>query len=76
MKSARDILASILGGAARVRNLPPRSIRVVVRINGKTLIDIDSKLALAMIDCQYGTALEFETVNPGVRVTITEGGLP
>ncbi len=75
MRSVRDILAGGFWGPS-VRRLPPRSIRVVVRINGKTLIDIDSKLALAMIDCQYGTALEFETVDPGVRVTITEGGLP
>lgn len=38
----------------RRRPDPPRAVRIVLEVNGKTFVDINSKLALAMIDCEYG----------------------
>jgi len=38
----------------RRRPAPPRALRIVLEVNGKTFVDISSKLALAMIDCEYG----------------------
>lgn len=42
----------------------PRALRIVLEVNGTTLVDISSKLALAMIDCEYGkpVVMQGETV--------------
>jgi hypothetical protein len=48
----------------RRRPDPPRAVRIVLEVNGKTFVDISSKLALAMIDCEYGhpVVMQGETV--------------
>ena len=38
----------------RRRPDPPRAVRIVLEVNGKPVIDISSRLALAMLDCNYG----------------------
>jgi hypothetical protein len=65
----------------RRRPNPPRSVRIVLEVNGRTFVDISSKLALAMIDCEYGrpvvmdTALEPPAGWPDhvVKITFSEG---
>jgi len=49
---------------------PPRVVRIVLQVNGETFVDINSKFALAMIDCQYGKPVVMET--EAVRVTFSE----
>lgn len=54
----------------RRRPDPPRALRIVLEINGKTFVDINSKLALAMVDCEYGQPVTIEA--PGVKLILTE----
>lgn len=56
----------------RRRPDPPRAVRIVLEINGKTFVDISSKLALAMIDCEYGKPVSMESQVPRVKITFTE----
>ncbi len=42
----------------RRRPNPPRYVRIVLEVNGRTFLDISSKLALAMIDCEYGRPVQ------------------
>ena len=57
----------------RRRPNPPRALRIVLEVNGKTFVDISSPLALAMIDCEYGkpVTIEAEAGSP-VRLILTE----
>jgi hypothetical protein len=54
-------------------------VRIVLEADGGTIIDISSKLALAMIDCQYGqpvvqTLLVESSDTPcRVKLTVSEG---
>lgn len=48
----------------RRRPDPPRAVRIVLEVNGKTFVDISSKLALAMIDCEYGKPVVMECALP------------
>lgn len=63
----------------RRRPNPPRSVRIVLEADDGILIDISSKLALAMIDCQYGqpvvqTLLVESSDTPcRVKLTVSEG---
>jgi len=58
--------------------VPPRSARMIVEIDGRTFIDIDSKLALSMLDCSYGEPIVNDYAVHGVqlRLTLKEGGTP
>lgn len=58
--------------------LPLRSARMIVEIDGRTFIDIDSKVALSMIDCEYGAPVVNNYAVHGVqlRLTLIEGGTP
>lgn len=38
----------------RRRPESPRALRIVLQVNGKTFIDISSRLAMNMIDCKHG----------------------
>lgn len=62
--------------ARRRAAVPPRSVRMIVEIDGRTFIDIDSKLALAMLDCDYGQPVVNDYAVHGVqlRLTLKEGG--
>jgi hypothetical protein len=64
--------------ARRRAAVPPRSVRMIVEIDGRTFIDIDSKLALAMLDCEYGAPIVNDYAVHGVqlRLTLKEGGTP
>ena len=42
----------------RRRPNPPRALRTVLEINGRTFVDISSPLALSMIDCEYGKPVQ------------------
>jgi hypothetical protein len=65
----------------RRRPNPPRQVRIVLQVNGRTIVDISSKLALAMIDCEYGKSVSIPHVLAGpegtpthvVEITISEG---
>jgi hypothetical protein len=56
-------------------------VRIVLEVNGRTFVDISSKLAQAMIDCEYGRpipmqcALEAPAGFPDhvVKITFSEG---
>lgn len=63
---------------ANRRQLPPRSARMIVEIDGRTFIDIDSKMALALVDCEYGRPVVNDYAVHGVqlRLTLREGGIP
>jgi hypothetical protein len=58
--------------------IPPRSVRMIVEIDGRIFIDMDSKLALAMLDCDYGQPVVNDYAYHGVqlRLTFREGGTP
>lgn len=70
MRSAADILRRWFLRAAAV---PPRSVRIIIEIDGRTFIDLDSKLALAMVDCAFGQPVvnEYELGKVGVRLRLT-----
>lgn len=60
-------------------------MRIVFQINGRTFIDLDSRLALAMIDCAFGQPVvndyEVAPAVPGsqptrLKLTLMEGGPP
>lgn len=58
------------------RAVPPRSVRIQVRVNGEPAVDIDSKLALYQLDCNYGQPVTLTADLPGalhVEVIMTEG---
>jgi hypothetical protein len=64
----------------RRRPNPPRSVRIVLEVNGKTFVDISSKLALAMVDCEYGKPVVMDCTLPKghglshvVTITFSEG---
>ena len=56
----------------------PRAVRIVLEANGRTIIDISSKLALSMIDVRYGKPViqdllvESSDTPCPVRLTISE----
>ncbi len=54
----------------RRRPNPPRALRIVLKANDQTVIDISSPLALAMIDCEYGKPVTID--GPGVKLILTE----
>lgn len=64
----------------RRRPNPPRALRIVLEVNGKTFVDISAALALNMITCNYGQPVVMSTDDlavdfrsPGsVRITFTE----
>jgi hypothetical protein len=49
----------------RRRPDPPRAVRIVLQVDDKTVIDINSKLALAMVDCEYGKPVSIPHVLVG-----------
>lgn len=60
----------------RRRPDPPRALRIVLEVNGKTFVDISSRLALAMIDCEYGQPVQMLCELGGahvVKITFSEG---
>jgi len=74
MKSAKEILCGLM---AQQRPMPARSVRVVLSTDaGEPLVDIDSALALRMLDCNYGKPIARSLTADGVRLTLTlkEGG--
>jgi hypothetical protein len=50
----------------------PRALRIVLEVNGRTFVDISSKLALAMIDCEYGRPVSMESSEAPVKIIFTE----
>lgn len=58
--------------------VPPRSVRMIVEIDGRTFIDLDSKLALAMLDCEYGAPVinDYQVHGVQLRLKLMEGGTP
>jgi hypothetical protein len=75
VKSAKEILTDWFGQRRRPQS--PRSVRFILTINGNGVIDIDSKLALCQVDCNYGQPVECVYDTQGVRIKLTymEGGL-
>lgn len=52
------------------RVAPARVVRAVVQLNGQTCIDIDSRLALLMIDCRFGKPVVEDYLLQGQRVRL------
>lgn len=73
MRSPKEIIAELLGKKPRYPS--PRSVRFILTINGRCFIDVDSRLALAQLDCNYGKPIT-ESYDAGgviVKLTYTEG---
>jgi hypothetical protein len=74
MRTPKDIIAELLGKKSRWPQ--PRSVRFVLSINGRCFIDVDSRLALAQIDCNYGKPVSrtYDADGIIVKLTYKEGG--